>query len=262
MGWRSSGARAVESAAADRLARLARQWMPGSAAVPWQPPAATTEDTVAPDPWQAALGPDSAHVSVRAWNGNAIRALLVLIAACLAVTGWWWWSGRPSEVVPAPVTIATGTPIQGSAAPSIGAAPTAASTEIVVDVAGLVAQPGLVTLPAGSRVADAIAAAGGLTRRRAAESVNLARVLVDGEQIVVDGESRATSSTPTGPPLVDLNAADGPALEGLPGIGPVTSGLIIAWRQANGPFRSVDELGEVSGIGDATLARLRPLVRV
>lgn len=253
----------MEAASADRLARLARQWMPGPAAVPWQPPAATTENTVAPDPWQAALGSDSAHVSARAWNGRAIRALLVLIAACLAVTGWWWWSGRPHEVIAAPVTIATGTPIVGGAAPTIGAAPTPASTEVVVAVAGLVARPGLVTLPAGSRVADAIAAAGGVTRRRAAESVNLARVLVDGEQILVGGEPGATAATTlTAPPLLDLNAADGPALEGLPGIGPVISGQIIAWRQANGPFRSVEELGEVSGIGEATLARLRPLVRV
>lgn len=211
------------------------------------------------------MGPDSTGVSVRPWSGRATRALLILIAACLAVTGWWWWSGRPREVALAPATIATGAPIPAevNAASAVDVAPSSGFAEVVVDVIGQVVNPGLVTLPAGSRVADAVAAAGGVTRRRATDSVNLARVLVDGEQIVVGGAPNATaSSTPTGPPVVDLNSADGAALEGLPGVGPVIAGLILEWRQTNGPFRSIDELGEISGIGVATLARLRPLVRV
>lgn len=140
---------------------------------------------------------------------------------------------------------------------------------VVVHVTGQVVRPGLVTLPAGSRVADALAAAGGVTRKRAAESVNLARILLDGEQIVVGQSggtgsgSSASSTAPGGAPApLELNRADGAALEGLPGVGPVLAGRILQWRLDNGPFRSVDELGEVSGIGDATLARLRSLVRV
>jgi competence protein ComEA len=154
-----------------------------------------------------------------------------------------------------------------------------------------------VRLAVGARVADAVAAAGGVTRRRAADSVNLARLVVDGEQIVVDASIPATSRPPQGPqgappsgqdssgapaarpggtgsagssmdgtvgaPLaLDLNLADAAALESLPGVGPVLAGRIVQWRAENGPFTSVEELGEVSGIGEATLGRLRPLVRV
>lgn len=195
-----------------------------------------------------------------------MRALVLLVASCLAVTAWWWWSGRPKEVIDAPVVVATGEPV---VAPSASPRPdtvTPSSTEVVVHVAGLVAKPGLVTLPAGSRVADAVAAAGGVTRQRASDTVNLARLVVDGEQIVVGASPPANAGGPapasTGPPAIDLNIADAAALEGLPGVGPVLAGRILEWRSLNGPFRSVDELGEVSGIGEATLSRLRPLVRV
>jgi competence protein ComEA len=151
----------------------------------------------------------------------------------------------------------------------------ATALQVVVHVTGLVARPGLVRLPLGARVADAIAEAGGVTRRRAADSVNLARVLADGEQVVVTlaagaaGAQRAsTSGVPAGTPMgpgpgsVDLNMADARALEDLPGVGPVIAARIVAWRVANGAFRSVEELGEVSGIGDAVLAQVRDLVRV
>jgi competence protein ComEA len=153
----------------------------------------------------------------------------------------------------------------------------ATAPQVVVHVTGLVARPGLVRLPLGARVADAIAEAGGVTRRRAADSVNLARVLADGEQVVVTlaagaaGAQRASTSAsgvPAGTPMapgpgsVDLNMADARALEDLPGVGPVIAARIVAWRVANGAFRSVEELGEVSGIGDAVLAQVRDLVRV
>ena len=208
------------------------------------------------------------RVVVRPWSAPAARALVALVTACLAVTMWWWWSGRPYEVVPMPSVLATGRPIAParSDAPAPTGAAAVGASQVVVHVAGHVAHPGLVTLPAGSRVADAVAAAGGVTRRRAADTVNLARVLVDGEQIVVGSEPGATvgGAVPasTAAPVLDLNTADGAAFEGLPGVGPMLAGRIVAWRVANGPFRSVDELGEVSGIGDATLTRLRPLVRV
>jgi competence protein ComEA len=152
---------------------------------------------------------------------------------------------------------------------------------VVVHVIGVIRRPGLVTLPAGSRVADAVEAAGGVTRRRAADSVNLARVLVDGEQIVIAGSAaqgatraRSSPTVPAGPvtrpgttgatpaAAMDLNAVDAATLELLPGVGPVLADRIVMWRTANGPFRSIEELGEVSGIGDSIMAQLRPLVRV
>ena len=268
MGWfgrRSDSARAVEAAATERLERLARQWRPPAAV-----PGPHADQEAAPtDPWQAVLSEDaeSRRIRIGPWSRPAVRALVILVTTCLAVTAWWWWSGRPREVVAAPVVVATGVAIADSvdeqSAPSVRESPGA--SEVVVHVAGFVAKPGLVTLPAGARVADAIAAAGGVTRRRATDSVNLARVLVDGEQILVGAAATAApgvAPSASGPPVVDLNTADGAAFEGLPGVGPVLAGRILEWRTANGPFRSVDELGEVSGIGDATLARLRPLVRV
>lgn len=213
-------------------------------------------------------------VSAGPWTRSALRALGVLVAAALVLAGYWAWSGRPRAIAQAPTVVATAPAgmLGGPAAPAevAGApggpvsAPTPAP-DVVVHVTGLVARPGLVHLPLGSRVADAIAAAGGVTRRRAADSVNLARVLADGEQVVVT-MLPAVASTPVasgaaaGP--VDLNTATEAIIEGLPGVGPVLAGRILAWRATNGPFRSVDELGEVSGIGDAILAQLRPLVRV
>lgn len=271
MGWlsrRSAGARSLEEAATERVERLARQWRP----VPGGDLASTAApgtDPPAPDPWQSVLEPvqGAPRIRVGPWNRPAVRALVVLVTVCLAVTVWWWWSGRPHEVMPAPIVLATGQRL--SSADSVASPPADAAApprEVVVHVTGQVARPGLVTLPAGSRVADALAAAGGVTRRRASDTVNLARILVDGEQIAVGGTAAVAvggvAPTSTGPPILDLNTADSAALEGLPGVGPVLAGRIVAWRAANGPFRSVDELGEVSGIGDATLARLRPIVRV
>ncbi len=160
---------------------------------------------------------------------------------------------------------------------ALASAPASAAVgqTVVVHVAGQVRSPGLVRLAPGARVADAISAAGGVTRPRAMDFVNLARPVVDGEQIFVGpGTSQAA---PAGPveslgnrltpvdqvaQVVDLNTATVEALDGLPGIGPVLAGRIVQWRTNNGRFTSVEELGEVSGIGDAVLARLRPLVRV
>ncbi len=144
-----------------------------------------------------------------------------------------------------------------------------------MDVTGRVRRPGLVTLPAGARVADALESAGGPRPRVDLSTLNLARPLVDGEQIVV-GMRVATlppapvssSGVPVGPvpgaptALVNLNTADMALLDTLPGVGPVTAQAILDWRSANGRFTSVDELLAVDGIGDATLADLRDLVTV
>ncbi len=148
--------------------------------------------------------------------------------------------------------------------PSPPATATAEAAEVVVHVVGAVGAPGVVTLPRGSRVADAIAAAGGAAEADLS-GVNLARPLVDGEQLYVPrpGEVVPASGTVGAPAvvddgLVDLNRATEAELEELPGVGPVLAGRIAAAR----PFASVDELDQVSGIGPATMTRLRDLVKV
>jgi competence protein ComEA len=153
---------------------------------------------------------------------------------------------------------------------------------LVVDVVGQVRRSGVVRLPPGSRVLDAVNAAGGAKPSADLNLINLARVLADGEQIVVPkpGEAvpGASGSQGAGSPagssgqgsagsgsaggLVDLNTADASALDSLPGVGPVLSQRILDWRTAHGRFSSVDELGEVSGIGDKLLAQIGPKVKV
>lgn len=132
---------------------------------------------------------------------------------------------------------------------------------VVLHVVGAVVEPGIVELPLGARVVDAIASAGGPAADADLAGVNLARVVADGEQLHVPRVGEAPPATPGGAPSADgrvnLNTADAAALETLPGVGPAIAARIIAWRDENGPFRSVDELTAVSGIGERTLAGLR-----
>lgn len=159
-------------------------------------------------------------------------------------------------------------------APGPGGA-AAAPGGVVVHVVGQVAAPGLVTVATDARVADALDAAGGATPDADLAALNLARAVTDGEQIHVPRPGEAVVAPPPAAPgaasagtggaggaVVDLNAADAAALDTLPGIGPVLAERIVAWRDENGPFTAVDELGEVSGIGPAVLEDVRDLVRV
>jgi len=140
----------------------------------------------------------------------------------------------------------------------------AAQAQLVVDVAGAVRRPGLHRLSRGTRIADAVAAAGGATAKADLVLVNLAAPLADGEQIVVPvrgavGAATASgAASPTAP--LDLNAATLEQLDGLPGVGPATAAKIIAFRQAHGPFHSVEELDAVPGIGPARIEQLKGLV--
>lgn len=157
----------------------------------------------------------------------------------------------------------------GSAVPA-GAGGAGVAVDVVVDVVGKVRRPGIVTLPAGSRVNDAVVKAGGLRAGAHTEALNLARLLVDGEQIVVGQPAQAaaapvpgaSSTSTTGAAasgaLVNINTAGLSELDELPGVGPVTAQKILDYRTAHGAFTSVDGLLEVDGIGDKTLADIAP----
>lgn len=130
-----------------------------------------------------------------------------------------------------------------------------------VHVAGWVGNPGVVQVPAGSIVADAISAAGGLRPGAGVEAINLAATLADGDQVVVPGPSQAPSVDPAQDGPLSLNRATAGQLQDLPGVGPVLAQRIVDHRDANGRFETVEDLLEVPGIGEAKLAGLRDLVR-
>lgn len=221
-------------------------------------------------------------------GASHLTVVALLVAGALAVTAWWVIraDGRgtivpaagvagPASSVPVPglsATVGAGAGTAASAGggePADGDEPPGADGQVVVDVAGKVRRPGIATLPVGSRVVDALEAAGGARRGVDTTALNLARVLVDGEQIVVGlprppgvaaPAASAPGTAPSSGPLVNLNSATQAQLETLPGVGPVTAAAILTWRTDNGAFSSVDELLEVSGIGEATLAEIAPFV--
>jgi competence protein ComEA len=137
-----------------------------------------------------------------------------------------------------------------------------AVAQLVVDVAGAVRRPGLYHFAAGTRIADAVAAAGGATAKADVTLVNLAAPLADGEQVLVParGGAAGTGATPSPTAPLDLNTASAEQLDTLPGVGPATAQKIMDYRQAHGPFRSLDELEAVPGIGPAKLEQLKGLV--
>ncbi len=133
---------------------------------------------------------------------------------------------------------------------------------VVVHVVGAVESPGVIELPENSRIVDALAKAGGAREDAILSGINLARVLFDGEQIVVPSQADepAAVSIDAPPGLVSLSRGTSAELETLPRVGPATAARIIAWREENGPFTSVDDVLAVSGIGPATLEGFRALV--
>lgn len=129
---------------------------------------------------------------------------------------------------------------------------------VTVHVAGDVVAPGVYQLDAGARVADGVEAAGGALPGAATGSINLARVLVDGEQIVVG----APGGEHTADARININTADAATLDGLPGIGPALAGRIVADREKNGPFGAIGDLARVPGIGDAVVAGVSEIATV
>lgn len=169
-------------------------------------------------------------------------------------------AATPTLRAPALAASSTGVSKRPSSGPLVAAVGSRARKEVVIHVAGAVVRPGIVTLPVGSRVFEALKAAGGVRRGTDVTGLNLARVLVDGEQILV-GKKTATAGPGQGTAsVVSLNQATEADLDALPGIGPVTAKSIVAWRQQHGSFTKVDELQEIDGIGPKTFAKLKPLV--
>ncbi|MGW9263351.1 helix-hairpin-helix domain-containing protein [Gordonia terrae] len=222
----------------------------------------------------------------------ALALIAVGVVAC-AVAAFGLFRGAESAPVVDFGAVAGSSRAPDSSPPAAPTAPT--PTQMVVSVVGLVHQPGLVRLAPGARVAEAIDRAGGVRKNADLLSLNLAQVLRDGDQILVGyagGEGQMSlrsavvgaagapsppaGAAPTGPGppaggsrnppasggLVNLNTATEADLDELPGVGPVTAKAILAWRERNGRFTSVDQLAEVDGIGPARLARLRDLVTV
>jgi competence protein ComEA len=166
------------------------------------------------------------------------------VVVTVAVAGAAWYSSRTPQAPP--ITL-----VQSSAQEQ---------RTLTVHVSGAVAAPGLVRLPAGSRVADAIAAAGGALPDAALGSVNLAAPLADAQHVSVPGASGA--GAPPGETRVSVNTASPEDLEALPGVGPVLAQRIVEHRDRHGPYRVLEDLLDVAGIGEAKLAVLRDVVQV
>ncbi|CAN5133398.1 hypothetical protein BH09ACT5_BH09ACT5_13210 [soil metagenome] len=147
-------------------------------------------------------------------------------------------------------------------APPTATAAVPSGSVIYVHILGAVARPGLYELRDGDRAIDAVASAGGFLDTADQAQLNLARLLVDGEQIVVPviGQTPPAAPGTSSNGLVNLNTADAAALDTLPRVGPAMAARIVEWREANGPFTAVEDLMSVSGIGDKTFEGLRDLV--
>ncbi len=210
--------------------------------------------------------------------GVSVAAVVLgVLGVAAAAFGGWWALRPPAGLDPAEILPMAGTVSIPAPAPLPPAAPEPAV--LVVDVVGAVVRPGVHELPASSRVADAIAAAGGFTAEADRIRLNLAEPLADGSRVWVPafGETSGPDLVPVvtgssgigaggvaqaGSGPVDINAADAASLESLPGIGPSLAEAIVEHRRRNGPFGSVDELIEVSGIGPVKLEQIRPRATV
>ena len=213
--------------------------------------------------WRQRLDVALVRTGLGARSVAAIVAVVAVVAVVVTVV----------VLAPHPVTPSAAAPAPAPAAPVHEPDPTTTTgAPLVIDVVGAVIHPGLLRLAPGSRVADAIAAAGGVSADADLAQVNQARTLADGEQVRVPRRGEVLPTTvgprpgakaPTVPAQpVDLNAATAAELDALPGVGPSTAAAIVEWRTRHGRFRSVEDLLEVPGIGDAKLDRLRPFVRV
>jgi competence protein ComEA len=201
---------------------------------------------------------DSAMENIRNWwsdlhytNGQK-RSLLIVATLVLATSSFFILrTSSPSEAIaPPPLTLDV------------------AAVDITIDVQGAVARPGVYKLTIGSRVVDAIKAAGGVTKAGDPSDLNQARIIADGEQIYVYAKSSPSTIKssvkvkPKSSALVLVNRASAKEFEALDGIGPVLASRIVSYRKANGPFATIEDLLKVPGIGAGTLSKFKSKLRV
>lgn len=239
--------------------RFVERWVPAESA-------GHTEDSARVD---EALSVETAGAEspASARSGTLRRVavpVIVLVVLAAALTAVVTVGARPEPERAPPLPAVAGTPQSRAAGRPPDPAPRA---ELVVSVVGKVRKPGLVRLPVGARVADAIKAVGGARRGVDLTTLNLARKLADGEQIYVGIPIPAAVLMPdTGggaaPAKVSLNSASQEQLEALPGVGEVTAKRILEWRAQHGGFTSVEQLREIEGIGERRFAGLRDQVTV
>ncbi len=226
-------------------------------------PAVDREDHLAP----LHVPPRSAVARLATWVRwfGVGRLVAAAVSVLVVLVGGWWLVHPPAVPVEAALPRAgAGSVIPATLPAPAGASPRSVPRSLVVHVAGAVRHPGVYAVPPGARVVDAIALAGGSVSDADTDALNLAQPLQDGQRVLVPrvGQAIAGTALPPGAPQgpVDLNAATVDQLDSLPGIGPATAAAIVAFRQANGPFSRVDDLGKVRGIGPAKLDALRSLV--
>lgn len=204
---------------------------------------------------------------------SVLAFVITAVVAAVIASAVTWFSRPTSEPVAPPALSMTSEASTSQKGPTQSDASPSATARIVVSVIGFVAAPGLVTLPEGSRVADAIAACGGASPGADLTTVNLARVLTDGEQIAVGvpgvADAGGDTSGTSGPPAaagngakININTASAEDFDSLPGIGPVIATRIVDFRTKNGKFKSVDDLSNVSGIGPSIMGNIKDLVAV
>jgi competence protein ComEA len=181
-----------------------------------------------------------------------LRAVVTVAVAAGVLLTWWLLSARPRSAEPEAVQVTSTAKHEHAEAARM----------LIIDVEGKVKRPGIVTLPHGSRVHEAIAKAGGVVDGADTSTTNLARVLVDGEQIIVGAPAAGPPGAggTAGGGRVSLSSATAEQLDELPGVGPVTADAIIAYRTSHGGFQRVEDLLDVQGIGEKTLADLKDLV--
>jgi competence protein ComEA len=220
-------------------------------------------DIIVPSGWRERLQ------ELQSRRSGWIVAGFVVVAVIVALL--MWLRGAPAQIAPPatePAVLPATEPRVLPSSEAVAASPTAGL--LYVDVSGAVRKPGLYRLAAGSRVADAIQAAGGASGRADLESLNLAEPLTDGVKVEVarTGEAATGPLSAPGPvpspsvPVVNINTADEPTLELIPGVGPVTATAILAYRDRIGRFSAIEQLLEVDGIGPATIENIRPYISI